>query len=182
MLFLTWSTSTNKHYTTKSFLKVFLLLPTIHLKDLCRNAGVIFPRQSVTFSTCLHWHHNSDCGLITECWIRNLLFALYQLTLYCHRRSNICTLRAMSQSMTYVLIRFILIHCRHLPKIYQAFLMSATFNEDVQALKELVLHNPVRILLKQLDILSLAFFLLVVILMNQDLKCKCYSFIMFYTL
>ncbi|XP_069774137.1 LOW QUALITY PROTEIN: probable ATP-dependent RNA helicase DDX56 [Narcine bancroftii] len=31
----------------------------------------------------------------------------------------------------------------HLPKIYQAFLMSATFNEDVQALKELVLHNPV---------------------------------------
>ncbi|KAJ6658713.1 hypothetical protein lerEdw1_019873 [Lerista edwardsae] len=32
----------------------------------------------------------------------------------------------------------------HLPKIYQSFLMSATFNEDVQALKELVLHNPVR--------------------------------------
>ncbi|KAK6469414.1 putative ATP-dependent RNA helicase DDX56 [Huso huso] len=31
----------------------------------------------------------------------------------------------------------------HLPKIYQAFLMSATFNEDVQSLKKLVLHNPV---------------------------------------
>ncbi|XP_072255257.1 probable ATP-dependent RNA helicase DDX56 [Pyxicephalus adspersus] len=30
-----------------------------------------------------------------------------------------------------------------LPKIYQSFLMSATFNEEVQALKELVLHNPV---------------------------------------
>nr|DBA32152.1 TPA: hypothetical protein GDO54_007892 [Pyxicephalus adspersus] len=29
-----------------------------------------------------------------------------------------------------------------LPKIYQSFLMSATFNEEVQALKELVLHNP----------------------------------------
>ncbi|XP_004074527.1 probable ATP-dependent RNA helicase DDX56 [Oryzias latipes] len=31
----------------------------------------------------------------------------------------------------------------HLPKIYQSFLMSATFTEDVQALKELLLHNPV---------------------------------------
>ncbi|KAM4527504.1 putative ATP-dependent RNA helicase DDX56 [Odontesthes bonariensis] len=31
----------------------------------------------------------------------------------------------------------------HLPKIYQSFLMSATFNEEVQALKELLLHNPV---------------------------------------
>ncbi|XP_062340005.1 probable ATP-dependent RNA helicase DDX56 [Osmerus eperlanus] len=31
----------------------------------------------------------------------------------------------------------------HLPKIYQSFLMSATFSEDVEALKELVLHNPV---------------------------------------
>ncbi|KAL4609545.1 putative ATP-dependent RNA helicase DDX56 [Arapaima gigas] len=31
----------------------------------------------------------------------------------------------------------------HLPKIYQAFLMSATLSEDVEALKELVLHNPV---------------------------------------
>lgn len=31
----------------------------------------------------------------------------------------------------------------HLPKIYQAFLMSATLNDDVQVLKELVLHNPV---------------------------------------
>ncbi|XP_068190270.1 probable ATP-dependent RNA helicase DDX56 [Antennarius striatus] len=31
----------------------------------------------------------------------------------------------------------------HLPKIYQSFLMSATFSEDVQALKELLLHNPV---------------------------------------
>ncbi|XP_056287804.1 probable ATP-dependent RNA helicase DDX56 [Pseudoliparis swirei] len=31
----------------------------------------------------------------------------------------------------------------HLPKIYQSFLMSATLTEDVQALKELLLHNPV---------------------------------------
>ncbi|XP_033845778.1 probable ATP-dependent RNA helicase DDX56 [Periophthalmus magnuspinnatus] len=31
----------------------------------------------------------------------------------------------------------------HLPNIYQSFLMSATFSEDVQALKELLLHNPV---------------------------------------
>ncbi|XP_061590009.1 probable ATP-dependent RNA helicase DDX56 [Cololabis saira] len=31
----------------------------------------------------------------------------------------------------------------HLPKIYQSFLMSATFCEEVQALKELLLHNPV---------------------------------------
>lgn len=37
-----------------------------------------------------------------------------------------------------------LIGFSHLPRIYQAFLMSATLNEDVQALKELVLHNPVR--------------------------------------
>ncbi|XP_032870051.1 probable ATP-dependent RNA helicase DDX56 [Amblyraja radiata] len=37
----------------------------------------------------------------------------------------------------------------HLPKIYQAFLMSATFNEDVQALKELVLHNPVILKLQE---------------------------------
>lgn len=36
-------------------------------------------------------------------------------------------------------------HCppSHLPKIYQALLMSATFSPDVEALKELVLHNPV---------------------------------------
>ncbi|XP_040914847.1 probable ATP-dependent RNA helicase DDX56 [Toxotes jaculatrix] len=31
----------------------------------------------------------------------------------------------------------------YLPKIYQSFLMSATLTEDVQALKELLLHNPV---------------------------------------
>ncbi|XP_035247666.1 probable ATP-dependent RNA helicase DDX56 [Anguilla anguilla] len=36
----------------------------------------------------------------------------------------------------------------HLPKIYQAFLMSATLNEDVQSLKELVLHNPVTLKLQ----------------------------------
>ncbi|NXT88163.1 DDX56 helicase, partial [Anhinga rufa] len=33
----------------------------------------------------------------------------------------------------------------HLPKIYQAMLMSATFSPDVEALKELVLHNPVTV-------------------------------------
>ncbi|XP_003965416.2 probable ATP-dependent RNA helicase DDX56 [Takifugu rubripes] len=31
----------------------------------------------------------------------------------------------------------------HLPKIYQSFLMSATLSEDVQSLKELLLHNPI---------------------------------------
>ncbi|XP_017287730.1 probable ATP-dependent RNA helicase DDX56 [Kryptolebias marmoratus] len=36
----------------------------------------------------------------------------------------------------------------HLPKIYQSFLMSATFNEDVKALKELLLHNPVTLKLQ----------------------------------
>ncbi|XP_063167389.1 probable ATP-dependent RNA helicase DDX56 isoform X1 [Candoia aspera] len=37
----------------------------------------------------------------------------------------------------------------HLPKIYQAFIMSATFSEDVKALKELVLHNPVTLRLQE---------------------------------
>ncbi|XP_028597088.2 putative ATP-dependent RNA helicase DDX56 [Podarcis muralis] len=37
----------------------------------------------------------------------------------------------------------------HLPKIYQSFLMSATFNADVEALKELVLHNPVTLKLQE---------------------------------
>ncbi|XP_075063348.1 putative ATP-dependent RNA helicase DDX56 isoform X2 [Mixophyes fleayi] len=36
-----------------------------------------------------------------------------------------------------------------LPKIFQSFLMSATFNEDVQAIKELVLHNPVILKLEE---------------------------------
>uniref|UniRef100_A0A8C9W422 Probable ATP-dependent RNA helicase DDX56 n=1 Tax=Scleropages formosus TaxID=113540 RepID=A0A8C9W422_SCLFO len=35
-----------------------------------------------------------------------------------------------------------------LRRIYQAFLMSATLNEDVEALKELVLHNPVTLKLQ----------------------------------
>lgn len=39
----------------------------------------------------------------------------------------------------------------HLPKIYQSFLMSATLSEDVQALKELLLHNPVCIQPAQLQ-------------------------------
>ncbi|KAM3830842.1 putative ATP-dependent RNA helicase DDX56 isoform 1-T1 [Vipera latastei] len=37
----------------------------------------------------------------------------------------------------------------HLPKIYQTFIMSATFNEDVQTLKELVLHNAVTLRLQE---------------------------------
>ncbi|XP_019740931.1 putative ATP-dependent RNA helicase DDX56 [Hippocampus comes] len=36
----------------------------------------------------------------------------------------------------------------HLPKIYQSFLMSATLSDDVQALKELLLHNPVTLKLE----------------------------------
>lgn len=31
----------------------------------------------------------------------------------------------------------------HLPKVYQSFLMSATITKDVEALKGLVLRNPV---------------------------------------
>ncbi|XP_071435107.1 probable ATP-dependent RNA helicase DDX56 isoform X2 [Pithys albifrons albifrons] len=34
----------------------------------------------------------------------------------------------------------------HLPKIYQTLLMSATFNPELEALQELVLHNPVLVL------------------------------------
>ncbi|XP_064602237.1 probable ATP-dependent RNA helicase DDX56 [Liolophura sinensis] len=37
----------------------------------------------------------------------------------------------------------------HLPKIYQAFLMSATLSEDVKALKKLVLHNAVILKLEE---------------------------------
>ncbi|KAG8544489.1 hypothetical protein GDO81_022405 [Engystomops pustulosus] len=36
-----------------------------------------------------------------------------------------------------------------LPNIYQSYLMSATFNEEVKALKELVLHNPVILKLEE---------------------------------
>ncbi|XP_076461851.1 putative ATP-dependent RNA helicase DDX56 [Babylonia areolata] len=36
-----------------------------------------------------------------------------------------------------------------LPRIYQAFLMSATLSEDVKALKKMVLHNPVILKLKE---------------------------------
>ncbi|XP_032937182.1 probable ATP-dependent RNA helicase DDX56 isoform X2 [Catharus ustulatus] len=34
----------------------------------------------------------------------------------------------------------------HLPKIYQALLVSATLNPELEALQELVLHNPVHVL------------------------------------
>ncbi|XP_064631463.1 probable ATP-dependent RNA helicase DDX56 isoform X2 [Lineus longissimus] len=37
----------------------------------------------------------------------------------------------------------------HLPKIYQAFLMSATLSDDVKSLKKLVLHNPVILKLEE---------------------------------
>ncbi|XP_067657943.1 probable ATP-dependent RNA helicase DDX56 [Haliotis asinina] len=37
----------------------------------------------------------------------------------------------------------------HLPKIYQAFLMSATLTEDVKALKKMVLHNAVILKLEE---------------------------------
>jgi hypothetical protein len=35
------------------------------------------------------------------------------------------------------------LYFRHMPKIYQAFLMSATLGDDVKALKKMVLHNAV---------------------------------------
>lgn len=35
----------------------------------------------------------------------------------------------------------------YLPKIYQAFLMSATLTDEVKDLKKLVLHNPVSLIL-----------------------------------
>ena len=51
------------------------------------------------------------------------------------------------KAMMRTLIRIVRINAvsffRHLPKIYQAFLMSATLSDDVKALKSLVLHNPV---------------------------------------
>ncbi|XP_070539985.1 probable ATP-dependent RNA helicase DDX56 [Ptychodera flava] len=37
----------------------------------------------------------------------------------------------------------------HLPKIYQAFLMSATLGDDVLSLKKLILHNPVILKLEE---------------------------------
>ncbi|CAK8684063.1 unnamed protein product [Clavelina lepadiformis] len=37
----------------------------------------------------------------------------------------------------------------HFPKSYQAFLMSATFSEDLESLKKLVLHNPVTLNLSE---------------------------------
>lgn len=40
----------------------------------------------------------------------------------------------------------------HLPKIYQCFLMSATFSTDVKMMKKLVLHNPVTLELKDTDL------------------------------
>ena len=40
----------------------------------------------------------------------------------------------------------------HLPKIYQCFLMSATFSADVKMMKKLVLHNPVTLELKDTDL------------------------------
>jgi len=38
---------------------------------------------------------------------------------------------------------------QHFPKIFQAFLMSATLNEDVKLLKKLFLHNPVTLKLQE---------------------------------
>ncbi|KAK6174176.1 hypothetical protein SNE40_017501 [Patella caerulea] len=38
---------------------------------------------------------------------------------------------------------------KHFPKIYQAFLMSATLTDEVKALKKMVLHNPVILKLEE---------------------------------
>jgi len=38
---------------------------------------------------------------------------------------------------------------QHFPKIFQAFLMSATLNDDVKVLKRLLLHNPVTLKLEE---------------------------------
>lgn len=46
----------------------------------------------------------------------------------------------------------IFICCRHLPKIYQAILASATLSNDVKNLKSLVLHNPVTLKLEEPDL------------------------------
>lgn len=40
----------------------------------------------------------------------------------------------------------------HLPSIYQAFLMSATLNQEVKQMKKLLLHNPVVLKLKEPDL------------------------------
>ncbi|CAI5667759.1 unnamed protein product [Oreochromis niloticus] len=56
-----------------------------------------------------------------------------QLTAYCSRDIRVADISSKVDLSTQ----------SHLPNIYQSFLMSATFNEDVQTLKELLLHNPV---------------------------------------
>jgi len=38
---------------------------------------------------------------------------------------------------------FCIVTVRYLPKIFQAFLMSATLSEEVMSLKKLILRNPV---------------------------------------
>ncbi|CAG05399.1 unnamed protein product, partial [Tetraodon nigroviridis] len=56
-----------------------------------------------------------------------------QLTAYCSRDVRVADISGKADLSTQ----------SHLPKIYQSFLMSATLSEDVQSLKELLLHNPV---------------------------------------
>ncbi|XP_076345578.1 putative ATP-dependent RNA helicase DDX56 isoform X1 [Tachypleus tridentatus] len=43
---------------------------------------------------------------------------------------------------------------RYLPQLYQSFLMSATLTTDVQALKKIVLHNPVILKLEESQLLA----------------------------
>ena len=57
---------------------------------------------------------------------------------------NYTELKAMVRTLIRIVRISAVCFCfRHLPKIYQAFLMSATLSDDVKALKSLVLHNPV---------------------------------------
>ena len=57
---------------------------------------------------------------------------------------NYTELKAMVRTLIRIVrINVVSFYFRHLPKIYQAFLMSATLSDDVKALKSLVLHNPV---------------------------------------
>ena len=41
---------------------------------------------------------------------------------------------------------------KHLPNIYQCYLMSATFSSEVKMIKKLVLHNPITLKLKDTEI------------------------------
>uniref|UniRef100_F7DRV3 RNA helicase n=1 Tax=Monodelphis domestica TaxID=13616 RepID=F7DRV3_MONDO len=121
-----------------------------------------------------HLLHRKATGPVVEQAIRGLVLVptkelarqaqtmIRQLTAYCSRDVRVVDVSASEDFAFQRWVKEIhlvmklrmepdssMLFCSHLPRIYQAFLMSATFNEDVQALKELVLHNPVTLKLQE---------------------------------